>query len=404
VIHMQQNLNEITFLFSEPGKLTSVREMSPDDIFSNSIIAFLSALSFELIKSPKVRQYSDVATFAFFCRKANLMSLKRKYTDIGIRLGRGVVFHIAPSNVPVNFAYSMIAGILSGNINIVRVPSKLFEQVDIICEAVTKVAQNHDFIEITNRLFIVRYDRQNEATSKLSSLCDVRVIWGGDDTIAQIRKSILPARSYDVTFADRYSFAAINADKFILEQNTNKIAENFFNDTYLFDQNACSAPRLIIWTGTNENIMKAKERFWSAIELKIQQYELSPALSVDKLSTLYIQSQDKAEIKREIPANNKLWRINVSELTHDIDKYRCAGGYFLEYNAVSLKELVKIVNRKYQTMAYYGYEKEELSELVKGLRFNGIDRIVPIGKTTDFGLIWDGFDLIKVLSRECVIS
>ena len=78
MIHMQQNLNEITFLFSEPGKLTSVREMSPDDIFSNSIIAFLSALSFELIKSPKVRQYSDVATFAFFCRKANLKSLTRK--------------------------------------------------------------------------------------------------------------------------------------------------------------------------------------------------------------------------------------------------------------------------------------------------------------------------------------
>ncbi|MEI8273792.1 MAG: acyl-CoA reductase, partial [Paludibacter sp.] len=126
-------------------------------------------------------------------------------------------------------------------------------------------------------------------------------------------------------------------------------------------------------------------------------------LSVDKLSTLYIQSQDKAVIKRENPTNNKLWRINVSELTNDIDKYRCAGGYFLEYNAVSLKELVKIVNRKYQTLAYYGYEKQELSKLVKEMRFNGIDRIVPIGKTTDFSLIWDGYDLINSLSRKCVI-
>lgn len=402
-IHMQQNFNDISFLFSEFNRLENVRTTHPDLIFSDLSIAFLSAISSELVKSPKVRQYSDVATFAFFCRKANLMSLKKKYTDVGIRLGRGVVFHIAPSNVPVNFAYSMVAGILSGNINIVRVPSKFFEQVDIICEAVAKVALNPDFIDIANRLFLVRYDRQNEATTKLSLLCDVRVIWGGDDTIAQIRKSILPARSYDVTFADRYSFAVINADKYIHEQHTSKIAENFFNDTYLFDQNACSAPRLIIWTGTNENIEKAKELFWSAIELKIQQYELSPILSVDKLSTLYIQSQDKAVIIREIPANNKLWRVNVSELTHDIDKYRCAGGYFLEYNAVSLKELVKIVNRKYQTMAYYGYEKEELSELIKEMRFNGIDRIVPIGKTTDFGLIWDGYDLINVLSRECVV-
>ena len=31
---------------------------------------------------------------------------------------------------------------------------------------------------------------------------------------------------------------------------------------------------------------------------------------------------------------------------------------------------------------------------------NGIDRIVPIGKTTDFSLTWDGFDLIDTLSRK----
>ncbi|MEI8274037.1 MAG: acyl-CoA reductase, partial [Paludibacter sp.] len=251
-IHMQQNFNDISFLFSDFNRLENVRTIHPDLIFSYESIAFLSAISSELVKSSKVRQHSDVATFAFFCRKANLMSLKNKYTEVGIQLGRGVVFHIAPSNVPVNFAYSMVAGILSGNINIVRVPSKVYEQVDIICEAVSKVAKNPDFIDTANRLFLVRYDRQNEATAKFSLLCDVRIIWGGDETIAQIRKSILPARSYDVTFADRYSFAAINADQFIHEQNTSKIADGFFNDTYLFDQNACSAPRLVIWTGINE--------------------------------------------------------------------------------------------------------------------------------------------------------
>lgn len=400
---MQQNLNEITFLFSEPGNLTGVREISPDDIFSNSAIAFLSALSLELIKSPKVRQFSDVATFAFFCRKANLLALKKKYAVDGIRLGRGVIFHVAPSNVPVNFAYSMVAGLLSGNVNIVRVPSKSFEQIDIICNAIKKIAAYPEFLEFADRLFLIRYDRQSAATTLLSSLCDVRVIWGGDETIAQIRKSAIPARAYDVTFADRYSFAAINADKFIYEQNTTKIAENFYNDTYLFDQNACSAPHLVIWTGTKENIIIAKELFWNAIQLRVGQYDLSPILSVDKLSSLYLQSQDNVDIKRELPKDNKLWRIKVFQLTSDIDQYRCAGGYFLEYDASSLNELRTIVNRKYQTMAYYGYEKDELSQLVKEMKFNGIDRIVPIGNTTDFSLIWDGYNLINVLSRECVI-
>ena len=54
-------------------------------------------------------------------------------------------------------------------------------------------------------------------------------------------------------------------------------------------------------------------------------------------------------------------------------------------------------------MAYYGYTKEQLSDLVIDMRLNGIDRIVPLGKTTDFALIWDGYDLISTLSRECTI-
>ena len=400
---MQQNFNDINFLFSNQSKLENVRDLSPDEIFSDSAIDFLSALSNELMKLPAARLFSDVATFAFFCRKANIIALKKKRTENIIRLGRGVAFHVAPSNVPVNFAYSMAAGILSGNINIVRAPSKSFEQVEIICSAINKVASLIKFKEIADRLLLIQYDRQSIATNYLSSICDVRVIWGGDDTIAQIRKSVIPARAYDVTFADRYSIAAINADKFVNEQNTTKVAENFFNDTYLFDQNACSAPRLVIWTGDKKNISQAKEMFWSALQLRIDQYVLSPILSVDKLSALYLQSQDNAEIRREIPIDNKLWRIKVSELSVDIDKNRCAGGYFLEYDASTLNELKKIVNRKYQTLAYYGYDNDELSKLVLEMKFNGIDRIVPIGKTTDFSLIWDGYDLISALSRVCSI-
>jgi len=400
---MQQNFNEITFLFSEQRRLESVRNVSPEEIFSNSSVDFLNALSSELVKAPRIRQFPDVASFAFFCRKANLQWLKNKQSEFEIRLGRGVVFHVAPSNVPVNFAYSMVAGILSGNVNIVRVPSKSFEQVDIICDVINKVASNPDFLEISNRLFLIRYDRLSTATTLFSSLCDVRVIWGGDDTIAQIRKFTIPARAYDVTFADRYSLAAINADKLIDEKYLDKIADDFYNDTYLFDQNACSAPHLIIWTGNKENILHAKELFWNAIQKRIKQYEFSPILSVDKLSALYLQSIECDNIIREKPIDNKLWRIKMSHLSSDIDRYRCAGGYFLEYDASSLLELKTIVNRKYQTLAYYGYERVELVNLVKRMRFNGIDRIVPIGKTTEFSLIWDGYDLINTLSRVCVI-
>ena len=66
----------------------------------------------------------------FFCRKGNILNLKKDFfCDEKLRLGRGMIFHIAPSNVPVNFAYSLISGLLAGNKNIVRLPTKDFEQI-----------------------------------------------------------------------------------------------------------------------------------------------------------------------------------------------------------------------------------------------------------------------------------
>ncbi|MDR1115090.1 MAG: acyl-CoA reductase, partial [Tannerella sp.] len=249
-IRMQQSFNDIELLF--PAAIDWEdwrRRQKPCEPFSDSVIAFLNALSVSLMKDTNSRTYPDVVTFAFFCRKHQLLTLKHQYQTDELRLGRGTVFHVAPSNVPVNFAYSLIAGLLSGNNNIVRVSSKEFPQVDLIVKHLYELSKNEEFSGIIHRIVLIRYDRNSNATGYFSSFCNVRVIWGGNETITQIRRNPLPSRSFDVTFADRYSLAVINADVLIQETNLQKIAEGFYNDTYFFDQNACSAPHLIIWTG-----------------------------------------------------------------------------------------------------------------------------------------------------------
>lgn len=403
VIHMQQNFSNIIFLFSNHSKLENVQNISSEEIFSDNSISLLNYLSIELYKSPKIREYPDVATFAFFCRKANILNLKRKYNQGGFRLGRGIVFHIAPSNVPVNFAYSMVVGLLSGNNNIVRVPSKNFEQVTMIIDALENIMTKNNLIELEDKLFLVKYDKTSEATEYFSSICDVRVIWGGDQTIDLVRRNKIQPRSIDITFSDRYSFAIINAEKIIKENNIDKLADNFFNDTYLFDQNACSTPRIIIWIGNEDVIKEAKIIFWKSVQIRIKNYDFSPILSIDKLFSLLQQSTIDHKLTKVKSINNKLWRINTPSLYKELESYTCAGGYFLEYNAISVDEISSFVTRKFQTMAYFGFEKDDLMEAIKEMKLLGIDRVVPFGKTTDFGLIWDGYDLIYSLSRECTI-
>ena len=48
--------------------------------FDETVIEELDVLSKALMKDPLSRQYPDVVTFAFFCRRGNLLKLKEPYT------------------------------------------------------------------------------------------------------------------------------------------------------------------------------------------------------------------------------------------------------------------------------------------------------------------------------------
>ena len=126
---MPINSNEIQFICgnsAQLGKMPELKRLSP---FSDIVCDFLAELSALLMKHPRAKAFPDVITFGFFCRHGNISRLKSQYSGIcENRLGRGVTFHIAPSNVPINFAYSLVAALLAGNSCIVRASSKQFEQ------------------------------------------------------------------------------------------------------------------------------------------------------------------------------------------------------------------------------------------------------------------------------------
>lgn len=399
-IHMQSS-SDYTLLYPRQIDWDVFQQKKPDVPFAESVVAFLNALSSSLLKDAQSRAFPDVITFAFFCRKASLMAMKEQYVkDTAMRLGRGILFHIAPSNVPINFGYSLVAGLLAGNLNIVRVSSKLFPQVDLIVKHLFKLSEDGQYEETADRIVLVRYDRTSDANAFFSSICNVRVIWGGDSTIAEIRKNAIPPRSFDVCFADRYSIALINPEAVVnaSDSEIKKLAVAFYNDTYLFDQNACSAPHTIFWL-QSEHLKEVQDRFWTAVyENVFEKYELQPVMSVDKLTAFYRQAVCMDVRKKSMP-DNLIVRTELRELPKNIEDYRCSCGYFSEFVIDNLNEIASVINIKYQSLGYYGFSREELEVFVKRNRFKGLDRIVPIGETTAFGLTWDGYNLIDMFSR-----
>lgn len=403
MILMQINLNKINFIYSKENDFESMRKLRALKPFSDEVCDFLNKLSKAIMMDRESKSYPDVITFGFFLRKSNIEKLKQDYLDIlSSHIGRGLSFHIAPSNVPINFAYSLVVGLLSGNPCIVRTSSKDFAQTRIVARLIKQVIEKYD-LNIGKYISIIGYERDTEITDYFSSICESRVIWGGDSTIKEIRKSNIPSRTVDIAFADRYSVGIIDA-KSILKDDIKNLAQDFYNDTYLYDQNACSSPRLIVWIGKEDEVNKAKEKFWGSIhEFLLEKYNVEPVVAVNKLLASYRCSIELDNVKLEKAKDNLINRIKLSSLIEEIPDYRCAGGSFLEYDDINLDELSKIVNKKYQTISYYGINPTELREWVFENGLLGIDRIVPIGKTSDFSLIWDGYDLIRSLSRICTI-
>ena len=394
-------LKRVTYLTGSDEIVATLPYVKTLEPFDEVIVDFLNDVSHEVMKDPRGKNYSDVVTFGFWIRKASVLKLKERFeTDNStIHLGKGVAFHIAPSNVPVNFAYSLVSGLLCGNANVVRVPSKEFPQIEIITDAFNKVLEK--FRDMKPYVLCIRYDRDKEINDILSSISDVRIVWGGDQTIAEIRKSPLPPRSGDITFADRYSLAVIDSDSYMDIENKRKVAEDFYNDTFFSDQNACTSPRIIVWTGNQIDV--AKEQFWQEEhELVEKKYTFQDIQGVNKLTQGYLVAVNH-DVKIEEHSDNRIVRVNVKKLTDDLMNYRDNSGYFYEYDCEDILALMPIVNDKHcQTIGYIG-SGEVLKPLIQS-GIKGIDRVVPIGKTMDFDLIWDGYNLTSFLTRTIVMA
>ncbi|WP_406018399.1 acyl-CoA reductase [Succinivibrio sp.] len=395
-------LKKMDFLVGSEDFLLSSDRTPCRKIFDDRVVSFLDKVAHVLLSDSKNRSYSDVIAWAFWIRKASILSEKKRYEEkLESKLGRGIAFHIAPSNVPVNFAVSLVSSLLAGNVSIVRVSSKDFVQVKIICEALSFVLKQDEFRELSPYIIIVRYERDQEISSALSAVCDLRIVWGGNATVNEFREFPIKPRAIEMTFPDRHSFVIIDADAY-LKEDPKKIAELFYIDTFFTDQNACSSPRAVIWCG--QNVKKAQAVFWDSIQnLVDEKYSMEPILAVDKLNSFcdVVISEDSSDlvVKRE-GTDNRIIRVEVKGLSDALMSYKMGGGYFFEYITNNLEEIVPLCTKECQTVSYLGVAPEKIKSLVLNHGLYGVDRIVPIGHTMDLEFYWDGYDMIDTMSRN----
>lgn len=136
---------------------------------------------------------------------------KKVVTELGsdeaIYFPLGVLLHIGPGNLDGISAFSVIEGLLMGNINILKLPSNQDPISVLILKALMQLEPAlKEYIYILN----VPSNQKNKL-KRLCGLADGVIVWGGDEAISSYR-GLVPANTKLIEWGHKISFAYITQD------------------------------------------------------------------------------------------------------------------------------------------------------------------------------------------------
>ena len=374
------------------------------------VLAFTSDLSRALRRHPGVGQSPALGALAYWIRSASLRRLDddwrslERITPHALRVPRGVVFHMPPTNVDTLFVYSWLLSALMGNANVVRLSSTAVDASPTLLSIIHDVLASHPDVARSTRF--VTYGHEEAITSALSQ-ADVRVIWGGDETVQAVRRIPAGPHTRDLAFPDRYSYCVMAAESVAhaTGPELEDLAHRFFNDAFWFDQMGCASPRLLVWRGDEQTSEQARRRFRSAVAAQLaERHTESTAASVTISKLVHaIGTATRGGVVGLDWSNNALTSVSLDSFD-SIARDAPGGGLFYEITVPSLDELVGFVRRKDQTISTFGLDHDEITRFVEQVGARGVDRIVEVGSALTFGRFWDGVDLLTEFTRIVHVS
>jgi hypothetical protein len=392
---------------SEAGILSRVRAMTylGQLPFTNKSIELLSTISKKLLAARESRSQAQYVALGYWLRAAALQKMVGEI-EAGLvgrqstLVSRGVALHLPPTNVDTIFVYSWAVSVLSGNCNVVRLPSTLNPGTEWLVSLIASVIKQMGECE---RQVFCSYPHDGVINDTISANCDLRMIWGGDEKVLTVSKTPIRPDGLSVGFPDRRSYALIDSVTYreISDNKRDGLAAKFFNDIYWFDQMGCGSPRVLFWIGEPGNLA---HDFYGRIlqQAKQKSHKTDDGIAMAKFASLNSVLASGLATKATHFDN----ALDVFETNKVLDVLDLGvGGGMLAQTVISRAiDLAKFVDRRTQTIAYFGVETEKLKDLAIGIAARGGYRIVPIGQALQFGLTWDGVDLIGHSTRQIVIA
>lgn len=395
----------VTSLFpaDAPFRLGDLREGTADDFLTvadERIGDFLTRLGRTLLRPAIARAHPELAPLGFFLRRMPVPP-----RDEPLRVPRGLVLHVPPANVDTVFAYCWALSAWSGNRNVIRVSARAGDAARAVLDAANDLLSEVDGI-VARTQRVIGYGHDDAITAALSEAADLRVIWGGDESVRALRRFPLPPHARDLSFPDRSSFAVISVPGWRRATAPQRRAavEGFRDDSFWFDQAACSSPRGVFWIGDPDEGRDAAREFRGLLTAVVAEkgYVPDPAMAVQKRVSIYGAAADGRV--RAIEFDSEAVTTLQSTEPAALPRGWLGPGVFTHSWVGSLDEVGRIVCRRDQTVTHFGFDRAELVTFARKLAGRGVDRIVPFGSALAFSPVWDGYDLLAEFTKVVTIT
>ena len=228
--------------------------------------------------------------------------------DVKVRhkfVALGTLFHISAGNVELLAAFSIIEGLLTGNINIVKFASS----DDGLSVMLLKKLID---IEPLLKSFIFVFDIVSDdikTLKKISYISDALVVWGSDEAIRAAR-TFAGINTRIIEWGHKISFAYVSYD-----QNIDDIDDIADKELYSLAYNICDTNQLfcnscqgiLLDTSDFDELRTFAKRFLTILEevAKSMPYEFDIRISAAKCLELYterleaLQNDDKSVLQGE---------------------------------------------------------------------------------------------------------
>lgn len=302
----------------------------------------------------------------------------------------GVLLHIAAGNVDVLPAYSVVEGLLAGNINILKLPmgdSGL--SLKLLTELIKAEPQLSDYIYVFD---VPSTDTAN--IKRLADLSDAVVVWGGDMAVRAAR-TMAGTNTKIISWGHKLSFAYVYPD--CSDDKLKALTEA----VCITNQLLCSSCQGIFLAtdSKEEQVHFAKKFFGFLKEANSKLGAVSYGMKAKNAITIYNEKLESDETGHEIFSGD-----GVSVIVCDDDKLELS--YLYRNVWVKRMPFEKISElKKYkdylQTAAVLTEDKDTFLKTAKRLGDVGVVRITTAGNMsrTVSGEAHDGTYALRMYSR-----